>query len=144
MNLRVVTEIYIYIESDLLWYTLYSETLQKIVLLLWVWLKEYLIVILIINHISKVMGVVLLFTRRSTLSSGFHIFPVMSMYFWCRLLHFCVMYISCVLLMDDVKILFWVHTWHMIFSTRMRWSYVGPTGYWGLDFEHVSCVMNVR
>ena len=52
------------------------------------------------------MRVVLLFTRRSALRSDVHIFLVMSTYFICRLLHLCVMSISCVSLMNGAIILF--------------------------------------
>ena len=101
-----------------------------------------------LNHISKVVRVVLLFIRRSTFRFDVYIFHpivfwcllilVMSMYFRCRQWHFCVMYISYVLLIYGAVILLWVRTWNIFFSMNGRQSDVEPTSYWRLDFWHVS------
>ena len=68
----------------------------------------------------------------------------MSRYFWCRLLHFCVIYVSYVLLMYGTVILFWVRMWRIFFSNNVIWSDVEPAGSWRLDFWHVSFGTSVR
>ena len=84
------------------------------------------------------MRVVLIFTRRSTLSSDVYIFLVISTYFWFRLLHFFVISVPCVLLMNGTAILLWVRMWCIFFSMSVMRSYVELMGYWRLDFVHVS------
>ena len=80
------------------------------------------------------MAVVLIFTRRFALRSDVYIFLVMSMLFQCRLLHYFVMSILCVLLMNSAAILLSVVIWHILFSTSVRRSDVEPTNSWWLDF----------
>ena len=46
--------------------------------------------------------------ERSALRYDDYIFLVMSAYFWCRPLHFWVMYVSYVVLMNGTVIIFWV------------------------------------
>ena len=80
------------------------------------------------------MRVVVLFTRRSELCYYVYIFLVMSTYFCCRLLHFGVMYVSCVLLTNGAAILFWVCMWYMWFNMSVRPLDVKTPGYWWLEF----------
>ena len=84
------------------------------------------------------LGLFLLFTRISALLYDFHVFTGMSTYFWCRLLHFHAMSIWCVLWMNGSEILLWVRTWHILFSTIVRRSYVESPGSLWLYFGHIS------
>ena len=68
----------------------------------------------------------------------------MSMYFRCRLLHFCVTPVLCVLSTNGAIILLWVLIWHIFFSTSVRQSYVELTGYWRLEFWNLSFGTSVR
>ena len=100
------------------------------------------------NHISKVVRVRLLFIRKSALH--FDVFPpiafwylrilVMSTYFWCKLLHFCVMYVLYVLLIYASIVCLWC----IFFSTNTIWSDVEPTGYWWLEFWNISFGTSIR
>ena len=96
------------------------------------------------KHISKVMGVVFIFTRRSEMCFDVYVFWWFLRIFWCRLLNLCVMSISYVLLMDGAVILFYFHTWCIFFSTNVIRLDVEPIGYWRLYFWHVSFSMGVR
>ena len=69
---------------------------------------------------------------------------VMSTYFRCRLLHFCVMSLLYVLLINGATILFWVRTICIFFSTNVRWSDFQPPGSWWLDFWNFSFGTSVR
>ena len=90
------------------------------------------------------MRVVLLFTRISILHYYVHIYLVMSTYFLWNLLHFLLMFVLYVLLMNGATILFWVGTWCFLFNTSVIRSDVEPTGSWGLDFGYVSFGTIVR
>ena len=58
----------------------------------------------------------------------------MSTYFWCGPLHFCVLSVSLILLINSAVI---------FFSTIMRQSDVEPRGYWWLYFGHIFFGMTV-
>ena len=76
--------------------------------------------------------------ERSTFNSDIYIFPVMFTYFWCRPLYFCVMSIFRLLWMIGATILFWVHTWCILFITSVRRSDVEHLGSWRLEFLPLS------
>ena len=75
--------------------------------------------------------------KRSTLSSDVYVFSVMSTYSQCIPLHFCVMSVSCVLLMNGAAILSWMHMLSIFFSMIVELSNVEPLGSGGLDFGSI-------
>ena len=56
---------------------------------------------------------------RYELRSDVCVLSVMSTYFQCRPSPFCMMSILCILLMNGVTILLWVHMWSIFFSTKV-------------------------